>query len=128
MNKNQKFLLGIAGLVIVLMCLFPPWTITESIDLSRAGYSDGRGHAAIVNITGKIRYASVFRPPREPAHQSPEREQATAFLATHGFLQHKSLISYPRLLIQIAVVLAVSGVLLFLVRTRTGHAIATGKE
>ncbi len=121
MNRNQKRVLSAGALLIILMCLFPPWQCTESIDFTRMGYSDGHGNSAIMKIRRDIRYAPVFRPPRRGAGQPPERRQATAFLLSAGVLHHHAAICYQRLLIQIAVVVGVLAVLLFLLRTGTGH-------
>jgi hypothetical protein len=117
MNKYQKMVIGAGVLLILLMCVFPPWVSIDSFDLGRMGYSDGRGNTGTLQIS-KTRYAPIFRPPQVTAHARRAFEKED-FLSSTDIYQHKTVINFKRLLIQIAAVVFVFGTMLFLIRTKS---------
>jgi len=117
MNQNQRIIILAGAAVVALMILIPPWKTTKSVDLGRAGYESAlRGtRAPEVGYDGSVVYAPIFSPPNGAGRSEAER-----FLESMGVFSMRASLHFPRLLLQIAVVILVSGVPFFMLRSRTG--------
>jgi hypothetical protein len=117
MNRYQKMVLGIGALLIFVMCVFPPWVCIDSFNLSRMGYRDDRGNTGMLQVS-KTRYAPIFRPPHVTSFARKASDGKKIPPSTEIY-QHKNMVNFKRLLIQIAAAVFVFGVMLFLIRNES---------
>ena len=98
MNTAQKAALGIGVVAIVLMGIFPPWNLTFDLHSESGG----------VHSTNPAGYAPIYEPPKPP--ETPQ----------WSFPVYTVSIDVSRLMIQWAIVGAVTGGLVLILRSNMG--------
>lgn len=117
MNRNQKIVIGVGVLIILIMGLFPPWVITSHVEPA----SESR-------ISMELKYAPIFKIPTSEAfqdvlgfRQEAAREQSPRASDWDSYIlrwREEAALDVSRLLIQwVTLVMGVVGLVLILKET-----------
>ena len=101
MNKRQKIMIVVAAVLVVAMCLIPPWT----------GHYPGRGFSA-------LGYRPIWSPPVGHNHRDEFKDfWGTGKVGNEGMGWVCYRVDVPRLIVQIFAVAVAAGTAVWLLKT-----------